>query len=74
MMPVLNRALHHGHLGSTYFRNRGIGRPVINEQQMVHFRQSHDTFHKGADHLGFVEAGRHNPHLLAGHQCAVCTV
>ena len=46
----------------------------INEHQMVHLRQGHDPLHEGADQLGFVEAGRHHTHLLAGHQCAVCTV
>ncbi|GIS14003.1 MAG: hypothetical protein CM15mP116_05860 [Synechococcus sp.] len=55
-------------------RLRGIGGTVIDEQQMVHLRQGHDPLNEDADHLGFVEAGRHHPHLLAGHQCAVCTV
>ena len=61
-------------LPGTDHSNRGIGGTVINQQQMVHLRQGHDTLNEGADHLGFVEAGRHHPHLLAGHQCAVCTV
>ena len=54
-------------LPGTDHSDRGIGGTVINQQQMVHIRQGHDTLNEGADHLGLVEAGRHHPHLLAGH-------
>ena len=42
MIPALNRVLRHGLLGGTDYRDLGIGRSVIDEQQMVHLRQGHD--------------------------------
>ena len=74
MIPALNRVLRHGLLGGTDYRDLGIGRSVTNEQQMVHIRQGNNKLNGVADHLDFFESGRLHPHLLAGHQCAVCTV
>ena len=42
MIPALNRVLRHGLLGGTDYHDLGIGRSVINKQQMVHIRQGHD--------------------------------
>ena len=77
-MPVLNRMLRYGLIAMaplpvTNHSNGGIRRSVINQQKMVHIRQGRTSLHKGADHRGFVEAGRHHQHLLAGHQRTVCT-
>ena len=49
----------------TNHSKRGIRRSVINQQKMAHIRQGRNPLQKGADHRGFVEAGRHHPHLLA---------
>ena len=51
MIPALKRVLRHGLLGGTDYRDLGISRSVINEQQMVHVRQGHDPLHECADHL-----------------------
>ena len=74
MIPALNRVLRHDLLGGTDYRDLGIGRSVTNEQQMVHIRQCNNKLNGVADHLDFFESSRLHPHLLAGHQCAVCTV
>ena len=74
MIPALNRVLRHGLLGGTDYRDPGIERSVINEQQMVHIRQGNNKLNRGADHLDFFESSRLRPHLLADHQCAVCTI
>ena len=71
MIPALNRVLRHGLLGGTDYRDLGIGRSVIDEQQIVHIRQGNKKLKGCADHLGFFESSRLHPHLLAGHQCAV---
>ena len=42
MIPALNRVLRHGLLGGTDYRDPGIERSVINEQQMVHIRQGNN--------------------------------
>ena len=68
MIPALNRVLRHGLLGGTDYHDLGIGRSVINEQQMVHIRQGNNKLNGGADHLDFFESSRLHPHLLAGHQ------
>ena len=73
MIPALNRVLRHGLLGGTDYRDLGIGRSFINEQQIVHIRQSNKKLNRGADHLEFFESSRLHPQLLAGHQCAVRT-
>ena len=70
MIPALNRVLRHDLLGGTNYSDLGIGRSVINEQQMVHIRQGNNKLNGGADHLDFFESSRLHPHLLAGHQCA----
>ena len=67
MIPALNRVLRHGLLGGTDYRDLGIGRSVINEQQIVHIRQGNNKLKGGANHFGFVEAGHRHPHLLTGH-------
>ena len=54
-------------LPGTDHRSFGVGETVINQQQMVHIRQSHDTLNEGTNHLGLVEADRQHPNLLAGH-------
>ena len=72
MIPALNRLLRHGLLGGTDYRDLGIGRSVINEQQMVHILQG-NKLNGVNDHLDFFESGRLHPHLIASHQCAVCT-
>ena len=42
MIHALNRVLRHDLLGGTNYSDLGIGRSVINEQQMIHIRQGHD--------------------------------
>ena len=69
MIPALNRVLRHGLLGGTDYRDPGIERSVINEQQIVHIRQGNNKLNRGADHLDFFESSRLRPHLLADHQC-----
>ena len=64
MIPALNRVLRHGLLGGTDYRDLGIGRSVINEQQMVHIRQGNNKLNEGADHLDFFESNRLHLHLL----------
>ena len=73
MIPALNRVLRHDLLGGTNYRDLGIGRSVINEQQIVHIREGNNKFNGGTDHLDFFESSRLRPHLLADHQCAVRT-
>ena len=53
VIPAVNRVLCHGLLVGTDYRDLGIGRSVINEQQMVHIRQGDNKLKGGADHLDF---------------------
>ena len=53
MIPALNRVLRHDLLGGTNYSDLGIGRSVINEQQIVHILQGNNKLNGGADHLDF---------------------
>ena len=73
MIPALNRMLRHDLLGDTEYHVLGIGRSIINEQQMVQIQQGNNKLNGGADHLDFFESSRLHQHLLAVDQCAVRT-